>query len=272
MPSITDHLGVDQPLIGMIHVRALPGTPFAGSSLDEVIDKAAEEAETLFDIGFDALCIENMHDRPYLLGEVGPEIVAAMTAVGIAVRSAAPSAPLGVQILAGANTAALAVAMAVDAQFIRAENFVFAHVADEGLMPTASAASLLRERKRLGAEDIAIFADVKKKHSAHAITGDVSLGQTAHGADFFAADGLIVTGSATGAPASAADLIETKRGAPDLPVLVGSGATPDNIAEMFDHADGIIVGSSMKYDGVWSNEIDPARAAAIVEAANSARG
>lgn len=272
MASITHHLGVDRPLIGMIHVRALPGTPFGSSTLEEVIDKAAEEAETLFDLGFDALCIENMHDRPYLLNEVGPEIVAAMTAVGIAVRSAAPSAPLGVQILAGANIAALAVALAVDAQFIRAENFVFAHVADEGLMPTASAASLLRERRRLNAGHIAIFADIKKKHSAHAITADVSLAQTAHGADFFAADGLIVTGSATGAPADAADLIEAKQAAPDLPLLVGSGATPDNIAVMFEHADGVIVGSSMKTDGLWSNEIDPARAAAIVDAANTARG
>lgn len=272
MPSIAHHLGVDQPLIGMIHVRALPGTPFAQSTLEDVVDKAAEEAETLFDLGFDALCIENMHDRPYLLTEVGPEIVAAMTAVGIAVRSAAPSAPLGVQILAGANIAALAVAQAVDAQFIRAENFVFAHVADEGLMPTASAATLLRERKRLGAGHIAVFADIKKKHSAHAITADVTLAKTALGADFFAADGLIITGSATGAPAQVADLIEAKQAAPDLPLLVGSGATLDNIAEMFEHADGVIVGSSIKVDGLWSNEIDPARAAAIVEAANSARG
>lgn len=272
MPSIAHHLGVDKPLIGMIHVRALPGTPFAKGTLDETIDKAAEEAETLFDLGFDALCIENMHDRPYLLTEVGPEIVAAMTAVGIAVRSAAPSAPMGVQILAGANTSALAVALAVDAQFIRAENFVFAHVADEGLMPTASAAVLLRERKRIGTEHVAIFTDIKKKHSAHAITGDVTLAQTAHGADFFASDGLIVTGSATGAPASAADLIEARQAAPDLPLLVGSGATPDNIAEMFEHADGVIVGSSIKVDGLWSNEIDPARSAAVVEAANSARG
>lgn len=272
MASLTHHLGIDQPLIGMIHVRALPGTPFASLSLDQVVDKAAEEAETLFDLGFDALCIENMHDRPYLLSEVGPEIVAAMTAVGIAVRSAAPSAPLGVQILAGANTAALAVALAVDAQFIRAENFVFAHVADEGLMATASAAGLLRERRRLGAERIAIFADIKKKHAAHAITADVSLGQSAHGAEFFGADGLIVTGSATGAPADAADLIETKQAAPDLPLLVGSGATPSNIGRLYEHADGVIVGSSMKTAGHWANEIDPAKAAAIVEAANSARG
>ncbi|MCB9837795.1 MAG: BtpA/SgcQ family protein [Phycisphaeraceae bacterium] len=272
MPDIAHHLGVDRPLIGMIHVRALPGTPFAGAPLEEVIDKAAEEAETLFDLGFDALCIENMHDRPYLPGEVGPEIVAAMTAVGVAVRSAAPSAPLGVQVLAGANIAALAVALAVDAQFIRAENFVFAHVADEGLMPTASAGALLRERRRLGAEHVAIFADVKKKHSAHAITSDVSLAQTAHGAEFFAADGLIVTGSATGAATDAADLIEAKQACPELPVLVGSGATPENIGAMYRHADGVIVGSSMKFDGHWANEIDPARAAAIVEAANSARG
>jgi len=223
-------------------------------------------------MGFDALCIENMHDRPYLLENVGPEIVAGMTAVGVAVRSAAPSAPLGVQILGAANISALAVAMAVEAQFIRAENFAYAHVADEGLMPTASAPGLLRERRRICASEVAIFADIKKKHAAHAITSDLSLAETARGAGFFGADGLIVTGSATGSPTDAADLIEARGGAPELPVLVGSGATPENIREMFEHADGVIVGSSIKVDGVWSNEIDPARAAAMVEAANRARG
>src|SRR6185295_17642379 len=110
------------------------------------------------------------------------------------------SLPLGVQVLAGANKEALAVAHAAGCQFIRAEGFVFAHVADEGLMPEADAGSLLRYRRAIGAEHIAVLADIKKKHSSHAITADVDLAETAKAAEFFGAEGVVVTGTATGEP------------------------------------------------------------------------
>src|SRR6185295_16139764 len=145
---------------------------------------------------FGALMIENMHDRPYAKRAVGPEIVAAMTAVGRAVR-AAVELPLGVQVLAGANREALAVAQACGAAFIRAEGFVFAHVADEGMIESG-AAELLRYRRHIGAEHVRIFVDIKKKHAAHAITADVSIAETARAAEFFLADGVVVTGAATG--------------------------------------------------------------------------
>src|SRR6185436_15540194 len=142
-----------------------------------------------------------MHDRPYAKRVIGPEIPAAMTAVGRAVR-AAVKLPLGVQVLAGANREALAVALACGATFIRAEGFVFAHVADEGLME-ADAAELLRYRRAIGADAIAVFADVKKKHSAHAITADVGVVESALAAEFALADGVILTGTATGREADA---------------------------------------------------------------------
>lgn len=264
MSTLRDILGRDGALVGMIHVGALPGTPHAREPLRAIVERAALEAKTLRDAGFDALCIENMHDRPYLLGAVGPEIVAAMTAVGLAVRAAAPDAPLGVQILGAANVEALSVALAIDARFIRAENFVFAHVADEGLMPEASAPRLLRERRRLGADHIAVFADIKKKHAAHAITGDVSLAETARAAEFFSADALIVTGAATAEPVRREDLAEA-RAATALPILVGSGATPDSARELLKTADALIVGSALKQDGKWSHAVDPARARAFVQ-------
>jgi membrane complex biogenesis BtpA family protein len=207
--------------------------------------------------------IENMHDRPYLRREVGPEIVAAMTAVGNAVRAEVPGLALGIQVLAGANPASLAVAHACGARFVRVEGFVFAHVADEGIMQS-DAGGLLRYRKAIGAEGVAVFADVKKKHSAHALTADVDLVETAHAAEFFLADGVIVTGASTGRPADPAE-VRAVAGAVAIPTLVGSGITAENVGE-FARADAFIVGSSLKHDALWSNAVDPHRAAALVAA------
>ena len=257
-------LGHDRALVGMVHVGALPGTPRHARTLREIVRQAAEEARILADAGVDAVLLENMHDVPYLRRDVGPEIVAGMTAVGRAVRDAV-AIPLGVQILAGANRAALAVALAIGARFLRAEGYAFAAVADEGLLDEADAGPLLRYRRAIGAEDVRIFADVKKKHSAHAITADVSPAETAKAAVFLGADGVIVTGPATGEPASGRDLAAVRE-AVDAPVLVGSGVDPESVAGLLAHADGLIVGSWLKVDGRWSNPPDPARVARMVEA------
>lgn len=244
-------------MIAMVHVAALPGTPMSGQPVRAIVAQAVAEAKLLASAGFDAIIIENMHDRPYLRQQVGPEIVSAMTAVLEAVRRAV-DVPLGVQILAGANREALAVALAGGAQFIRAENFVFAHVADEGLMPDADAARLLRYRREIGAEHVRIFADIKKKHACHAMTADVSIAETVHAASFFGADAVIVTGSATGQPVSLSDLRETSA-AGALPVAVGSGVTPDNLPNLWPLADALIVGSYIKRDGEWHQPPDPDR-------------
>jgi len=253
-------------LVGMVHAGALPGAPSAARPVRELAAQAAREAGALAEAGFDAIIVENMHDAPYLRGEVGPEIVAAMTAITHAVRDAAPDLPIGVQILAGANRAALAVALAAGAAFIRAENFVFAAVADEGLTPEADAGPLLRYRRAIGAEPIAVFADIKKKHSAHAITADVTLAETARAAEFFGAGGVIVTGGATGEPTAAADLREAAA-ATTLPVLAGSGVTDETVRETLEAARGAIVGSWIKERGDWRRPVDPARARALVAAA-----
>jgi membrane complex biogenesis BtpA family protein len=251
-------------LIAMIHTGALPGTPRASQGLAELVDTAVAEAIELRKAGFDAVAVENMHDRPYLNREAGPEIVAAMTVIAREVR-AAFGGPCGVQVLAGANEAALAVALAAGCEFIRAEAFVFGHVADEGWMD-ACAGPLLRYRKQIGAEHVKIVCDIKKKHSAHAVTADVSLAETAKAAEFFLADGVIVTGEATGC---AADLAEVRaaKGATSLPVLVGSGVTPENVRETLAAADAVIVGSWIKAGGHWTGALDPERARRFVEAA-----
>jgi len=188
--------------------------------------------------------------------------VAAMTVVAQQVRRES-GLPLGVQVLAGANREAVAVAHAAGAQFARVEGFVFAHIADEGLIE-GSAGELLRYRRAIGAEEVRIFADVKKKHSAHAITADVDLAETAHAAELFLADGIVVTGAATGRSADPED-VRVVAEAVGLPVLVGSGVTAENLHE-FAAADAFIVGSSVKTGGVWSDPIDPDRCAALAEA------
>jgi membrane complex biogenesis BtpA family protein len=254
--------GVPRALIGMIHLPALPGTPHAQLGVRAIAEAAASEAIVYRDAGFHAAMMENMHDRPYLAREAGPEIVAAMAVAGREVRRAA-GIPLGVQVLAGSNRAALAVAHACGAAFVRVEGFVFAHVADEGPM-TADAGELLRYRRAIGADGIRVFADVKKKHSAHAITADVDIVATAHAAEFFLADGVVVTGASTGRAADAAE-VRAVASAVSVPVLVGSGVTAQNLSDYVD-ADAFIVGSSLKHDGLWSNPIDKDRVDALCRA------
>jgi len=270
MRTASEVFGAERALVGMVHLGALPGTPHAAEGLDQIVARAVFEACLLAEGGFDALLLENMHDAPYLMRDVGPEIVSAMTAAAVAVR-AAVDLPVGIQVLAGANRQAVAIAHAAGCGFVRAEGFVFASVADEGLMETADAGPLLRYRRSIGADDVAILADVKKKHSAHAITADVDLAQTVHGAEFFGADGVIVTGTRTGEAVAPNDLARC-RSATQLPVVVGSGATPDTLRPLFELADAIIVGSWYKREGSWANEPDPARVAALVAAARAARG
>lgn len=251
-------------LIAMIHVGALPGTPRSAKSIAELARAAVAEAKLLAGAGVDAIILENMHDLPYLNRRVGPEIVAAMTAICGAVR-AAVELPLGVQVLAGANCEAVAVAHAAGLQFVRCEGFVFAHVADEGLMAEADAGPLLRYRRMIGAENVAIIADVKKKHSAHAITADVSLVETAKAAEFFGADGVVVTGTATGEPTSPAEVAAVAE-AIRRPVFVGSGVTPANVGEYAGHAAAVIVGSYLKKAGRWENPPDAKRVRTMVRA------
>ena len=276
MKSAEQLFGRDQALIGMVHLAALPGTPRAADSVDRIVDRAVREARLLVDAGFDAVMLENMHDRPYLLREVGPEIVATMTAAALAVRSEIDR-PVGLQVLAGANREAVAIAHATGCRFVRTEGFVFAAVADEGLISTADAGPLLRYRRSIGAQDVAILADVKKKHSAHALTADVDLAESVRAAEFFDVDGVIVTGAATGRPADLADLADCRR-ATELPLVCGSGTTPENVGAILGSANGAIVGSWFKRPeqgvgepGHWSGVPDPARARLLVEAADAAR-
>lgn len=269
MTKAVDIFGTPKALVGMVHVAALPGTPKNTDPVQVIAGRAVEEAWMLAEAGFDALILENMHDVPYLMREVGPEIVSAMTVVADAVREAV-NVPVGIQILAGANRAAVAVAHSVGLQFVRAEGFVFAAVADEGLMDEADAGPLLRYRRAIGAERVKVIADVKKKHNAHSITADVDVAQMAANAEFFGAEGIVITGVATARPTSIDDLRRV-RTITKLPLAVGSGATPATLRELFQYADAVIVGSWYKVRGDWHNAPDPARVRELVAEANRVR-
>lgn len=249
-------------VIGMIHLLPLLGTPAHRHSPAEILETALQEAQTYLDAGIDALMIENMHDLPYLNRQVGPEIVAQMSIIAHELRKLSP-VPCGIQILAGANQQALAVAVAAGLNFIRAEGFVFSHIADEGQMD-ACAGELLRYRRQLEAQGVLVLTDIKKKHSAHAITQDVGITDTAEAAAFFLSDGLILTGSATGKAASLAE-IEAVKAAVELPVLVGSGVDIDNLEAYLARADALIIGSHFKQAGAWQNTVDYDRCARFMD-------
>ncbi|KAI5630240.1 hypothetical protein C0J50_10315 [Silurus asotus] len=248
-------------IIGMIHVGALPGTPLHRSAVPELIDEACREAELYHQEGVDGLLIENMHDVPYVC-ESGPEVCAVMTAVCSAVKKLQPAFPVGVQVLAANNLTALAIALASRLDFIRAEGFVFSHVADEGLM-NACAGELLRYRKHIGAEHVQIFTDIKKKHSAHALTADVCIAETARAAEFFLSDGVVITGTSTGVHTNPQELNDVMQSV-QIPVIVGSGVTHNNV-EDYLQANALIIGSHFKTSGRWENSVDPDRVKRFME-------
>jgi uncharacterized protein len=263
MPKMNPLFPTHKPVIAMLHLEALPGTPASRMELKAIEARAVAEAETYRDAGVHGLMLENMHDTPYLRDGVGPEIVAAMALISRRVKETS-RLPCGIQILVAANTEALAVAHAAGLDFIRAEGFAFAHVADEGLIQS-SAAELLRYRRRIGAERVQVWADIKKKHSSHAITADVGIGETAHAVEFMRGDAVIVPGSVTGDAPQISDVVSAKKHC-GLPVYLGSGVTAKNLARFYSVADGFIVGSEFKEDGSWSRPVDPARIKKLIAA------
>lgn len=268
-PAFLELFARPKPILAMLHLAALPGTPRATLHPVAVQAQALAEARIYAQHGVDGLVIENMADRPYLKGAVGPEICALMAVVSAAVKRQT-GLPCGVQVLAGANREALAIALAAGLDFVRVEGLVFGHVADEGLME-ACAGPLLRYRRQIGAEHVRVLADIKKKHAAHALTADVDLVETARAAEFFLADGLIVTGTATGRPTDAVGL-QAVRDAVELPVLAGSGVTLDNLAACLAAADGLIVGSAFKASGHWTQPVEERRVEEFMAAVRAWRG
>lgn len=252
-----------KPLIGMVHLGALPGSPRAEEDFEATLVRAVQDARTLAAGGMDALMIENFFDAPFHKTNVPSHTLAAMTRAVLAIRETV-ALPLGVNVLRNDVCAALAVAHICGASFVRCNVYVGAAVTDQGIIEGA-AREAVAYRRQLGAT-VDIWADVGVKHAA--ILGDVPLEQQARDAvERGLADALIVTGTATGAETSLEAVAAVKRAVPQTPVLVGSGLDAANVTALLTMADGAIVGSSLKRDDVLSAPVEAARVRALVHAA-----
>jgi membrane complex biogenesis BtpA family protein len=253
--------GSDKPVIGMLHVPPLPGSPQNRLALDAILDWVLEDAKALADGGVNGFAIENFGDIPFYPGRVPPHTVAFLTALGMAVKRQF-HLPLGINVLRNDAVSALAIAAAVPAEFIRVNVHTGARLTDQGVIEGA-AHETLRYRKLLGA-DIRIFADVDVKHSAPLAARDLEV-EVEELVGRGCADAVIVTGSATGRAASLDELKTVKASAGSAYVIAGSGVDERNIGAVLKIADAVIVGTSFKRDGVTTNPVDPSRVRAILE-------
>lgn len=247
--------------VGCVHLSPLCGSPRWAGNMRAVCDQALRDAEKYVAGGVDGLLIENTHDTPYQRSQVDAGTVASMSVVGAALRNQY-SLPIGIQILAGADIAALDVAATCDLDFIRAEGFVYAHVADEGIIQ-GDAANILRRRAHIKADHIEVWTDIKKKHCANTLTADLTMREQAKGAVYCRADGVIVTGSHTGVAPSVDD-VEAVTGL-GVRTVIGSGVDSSNIATLGRLADVLLVGSACKKKGNWQQPVDRQRVQKLVD-------
>jgi membrane complex biogenesis BtpA family protein len=268
--TLDELFGVHKPIIGVVHLQALPGAPrYAGGAMREIYAAAVADARALADGGIDGIIVENASDMPFRRPEnIGPETVAALTAACLEIRAAVDT-PIGITCVANGVIPALAVAKAVGARWVRANQWVNAYVANEGFL-NGPAPEAMRYRAAIGAIDVRIFADVHVKFGAHAITADRGIPEQATDAEWFDADVLIASGTRTGSPTSPREVGEVRSGT-TLPVIVGSGLNPDQVPSLFAVADGAIVGQWLKHDGVWWNPVDPARVEQLFNAVSKLR-
>lgn len=251
-------------LLGMVHLLPLPGAPAYGGSMARVIEAAVGDAETLAEAGFPALMVENYGDSPFFGDTVPPETLTAMTAAAIAVRERT-GIPFGVNVLRNDALGALGVAVASGASLIRVNVLTGLMHTDQGPL-VGKAAEVMRKRAQM-AREVEVWADVMVKHAAPppgVDTRQVAADTVERGG----ADAVIVTGTGTGREPDLRDLATVRSAIPSgSRLVIGSGATVDNLAALAGAAESMIVGSSLKQDGDPRNRVDPDRAAHFVKIA-----
>ncbi|MFQ5693650.1 MAG: BtpA/SgcQ family protein, partial [Nitrospinota bacterium] len=245
----------------MVHLGPLPGSPLYGGGWENTLERALADARAIAEGGMNGFIIENFNDVPYFPRRVPPATVAAMTEAGRRLRREV-DLPFGVNVLRNDARAALAVAYATGASFIRVNVFVGARLTDQGLLE-ATAYEVQREKKRF-LPDLAIFADVAVKHSSP-LGGGTLAHEASDAASRGLADVLIVSGGETGSAASRKDLKAVKDAVPSLPVLIGSGVTPENAQALLEVCDGAIIGTGIKREGRVAEAVDTDRVREIVE-------
>lgn len=254
-------------LIGMVHLQALPGSPRYAGDLKTIEHQARTDAETLAKAGFDAIIVENFGDAPFFPGAVPSETVAAMTAL-IARIADQINLPLGVNVLRNDAIAALSISAATGAQFIRTNIHTGVILTDQGLIQ-GQAHTVLRHRQHLG-HPTAILADIDVKHG-HLLV-DVPLSELIVETESRGlADGLIVTGKMTGMAASSADVECARKNSAQTPLLVGSGISAQNLERYWHWADGFIVGTAIKKNGLVTNPVEGTQAVALIAVAQQLR-
>lgn len=267
--AIHDIFGRKKALIGMIHCPAFPGSPrYKGESMEAIYDACLRDADALISGGMHGLVVENHGDVPFSKPEdIGPETTGFLSVVTDRIKRNF-DVPIGINVLANAPIPAFATARATGASFIRVNQWANAYVANEGFME-GRAAEAMRYRSMLRGEHIKVFADSHVKHGSHAIVADRTIEELTRDLAFFDVDGVIATGQRTGDSADLAELDQIAD-ATNLPVLVGSGVTGDNVVPILKRADAVIVASSLKEGGVWWNPVEASRVTAFVDAARPA--
>lgn len=255
-------------LAAMIALRPLPGSPGYDGNDRAILEEALSDLAQYQAAGVDAIVLENSHDLPYIKPPLPARAVALVKRIARAVRKNFDG-PVGIQLLEAANETALEIAHSCALDFLRVEGYVFAHIGGAGLIE-GCAGKLLRLRKKLGCEQIKVFGDVKKKHCSHALTGDLDITDVVKQAEFFLVDGVIVTGPRTGETPDVRELRRVRKAA-RVPVLIGSGMTPENIATYLPLADIFIVGSTLRAGGEFLGHLDPQRLDRFVGAFRAAQ-
>lgn len=253
-------------MIGVVHLLPLPASARWQGSLQVVVDRAVQEAVALASGGVSGIIVENFFDAPFTKGTVDPAVVSAMTIVVSRLRQLV-TIPIGLNVLRNDAHSGLAIAACTGAEFIRVNVLTGAMATDQGLIE-GDAHRLMRYRRELGV-DIKVFADVLVKHAAPVGTIFPETAMINAVADTIhrgLADAVIVSGGATGHPPTIQDLADAKTAAGEAPVLVGSGATMDNIPHLIKSADGVIVSSSLKRWGQIEQPVDPHRVGQFMDA------
>jgi len=252
-------------LVGMVHLHPLPGSPSFAGDIAGVISDAVADAVRLAEAGFDAVCVENFGDVPFFADDVPKVTIAAMTAAVQAVRGAT-SLPLMVNVLRNDALGALAIAAVSGVEMIRVNVLSGSMWTDQGVIHSR-AAEIGRLRCEI-APDTLVLGDVFVKHATPPPGVDLTQA-TLDLVERGGADAVIVSGSGTGSPPTLDTVKLVRSAAGDHPVYLGSGVSHESVADFLGVADGVIVGSALKVEGVATHPIDPSRAAAFVSAANN---
>ena len=256
----------DKQLVGMVHLPPLPGAPRHHVSMSEIEARAVSEAQVLHEAGFDACIVENFGDAPFHKDDVEPVTVAAMARIVAAIRRDVSGLRIGVNVLRNDAGAALAVATAVDAHFIRVNVHVGATATDQGIVEGRAAATV-RARRAYDAP-IQVWADVHVKHG-RSLSHDSIVDEASDAVERGLANALIVTGAGTGRPTDTTHVQTVSRLHLGVPIYVGSGVSAQNAAATLKLCDGVIVGSALKVDGRAENALDPDRARQFADAARN---